>query len=876
MAARVAAPRRSIAGIVLFVSVLIAGAAWYFRLPGAVVLWLGVMVVAWSEPPAILNGKKDQYGYPTAANPSEEGAIRRHRIWSGLRWRLVGFSDNRPSGIPVLGIPIRNVQRWLSFRRWQHSVAGDPNAPKGLLKRGLTWWGREGSSLHETSDWLPGWPVLGSWLGAIIAGIAGWLVPVNVELLHIPEWAAHLVSAVCLFSIIACIAGQARRNATDGPGCPGTRINSLVRMGGHPAAAAVILAGAVAAGGAAAWAALRFVPSTGDYAVTSRIPLAVVAAGVVVTLVITTPWRTTALAQWRELCRANREWTPRWQALKVDPAPTLIKRERVGLAVVDTFVASGGQGALAFWLLGPKINPTFGGDGVVGVMSVPSTDVEGQPVAGTKHSTRFQIAVWPPGAVPDLADPNTSEPEADLVLRAGSVWGLGLAGYGLPILIDKQRITADGSPGQAWATVWAFPDGGDWDSYRRDPNAPGLLAKGFSGEVLVDHRNPVDGAVYIGSLSDPSVEWSQEMPPPLCASWPEFFDQVRDEDNWNSMWGSTMKQGTNPPTPQYPVYAEAELADGSLVKRMPFMVRTGMTPSEFSGLEEKLSTSLGAAPFVAITGWPAQGDARPGDRHPMALTVYWSTSPVPARLDDLPPKRASAGSDANQWVIAGKMNAAFTNGRLARPEVISAKPLTSPASSKHIWKIAVRLYGGVTLAEVVGARRKLQEALGVTWLRVEPREQDGCVIYAGAPPASVKLLSPRRDELTLAALDWDQAFLDSGVTGAGGHLPRLTATDHLPHNTKVQVLDFRLPPGVDIEKMKAGIGKLRSATGNSFIEVRPGPSGASSIRLLVCEDDPMPERVSYDFGFSDAAGALPLATGVEGEPLTIDLREIPH
>ncbi len=106
---------------ILLGSVFLAAGAVVVHWPPTPVLWAGLLVAAWAEPPPTLTGKKDSAGSPTPADRREERALRRFRFWRSLRWRL-----------------------------------GLPNP-----------------------DWLPGWPPLRSFVTAVSAAVLAWCVPVG-------------------------------------------------------------------------------------------------------------------------------------------------------------------------------------------------------------------------------------------------------------------------------------------------------------------------------------------------------------------------------------------------------------------------------------------------------------------------------------------------------------------------------------------------------------------------------------------------------------------------------------------------------------------------------------------------------------------------
>lgn len=281
-----------------------------------------------------------------------------------------------------------------------------------------------------------------------------------------------------------------------------------------------------------------------------------------------------------------------------------------------------------------------------------------------------------------------------------------------------------------------------------------------------------------------------------------------------------------------------------------------------------------------MTGYMGAG-GRPGDRHPQAFTVYWSKDPVPAKPDVLAPvpadRRAGihTASEAPKWVLAGLVNQAFLACKMPdRPEVVSVSCLTKPESRHHIWWIDLRLYGGVTLADVRTAANRIRQHWGSEWLRVA-EAPDGCSIIVGAKPSRVKLAEPRHERY-LAALNWNQVFLDSGLSGIGGFMPTLTDVGHMPRNEQVSILDFDLPPGLEFSSFTGVRTKLESNSQNTFVEPRRVKNKSNKIQLLSCEVNPMPETAGYDWKFIQDTKFIPFATGVEGEPVEYNFRVDPH
>ena len=416
-------------------------------------------------------------------------------------------------------------------------------------------------------------------------------------------------------------------------------------------------------------------------------------------------------------------------------------------------------------------------------------------------------------------------------------------------------------------------------------NALDAIAGTVGAEVLIDQR-ALD-SIFFGALTAGTSDWLPGERDP----WDVVMANLANEDKWTFRWDQVYPAGrTNQPTIQPKTYRSTTLPGGTKLERVAFIGRTGMDPAQYKGLESKLATALQAAPFVSVTGYPPKGEPA-GSRHAMGFYVTWSNGPVPANPGDM------EFSDGAQWVIAGRSTAAFdaafgaAKGR--RPEVVSSRTLTGDTrqanpvrsarripgrneSSKQIWEVQVRLYGGVTLAEIRGVAAKLRQTLGAPWLRVA-QATAGVTLFFGHPPAEVTLTNPGRDKLRLAMLDWQQAFLDTGLSPSQGLLPVLTAMSVLPRNTDVQVLDFQCPPGLDPAAVRGSVEKLCTATANEFIEVRTGVGGADTIRILSSKENPLPRLAAFNFEAVDHCdGAIPFATDISGEHVTFDPRLDPH
>jgi len=855
MAARTAQQPPDLTGLVAGLGAAGAVAATVFGYPGAPVLWVALIVAAFMARPPMFTGKKDRNGRPTPAHPGESKQMLAYRTWSEGRWRLMV-----------------------------------PNA-----------------------DWLPGKDPLATWFAGLLAGVAVAGLP-TFALPDMPF--APALNGAFATVLVWQVAATLRRNAAEHDPSPGLRLGALRQLPSIGKAWPALLVGAVVAAVVAATLVNAFLPAqgAGAFGANSGV-LTSWAVGLIVSgAVLFVPWRKLSLTTWRELVAARTAWEPQWQVTGLkDDSPWLLTHEVLGPVTVDTFDAPASTGAAFFCTpaITGKVTVALGANQRVWIVSCPNLDGQGQPVPGSVHPTQFRVVHLPADQMPDLTDA-TLDLELVKVLLEGAMGAAcdasGVSRYLLmsadlvtahhdeqpaaadaaePVVQDQELAEdieedqedrtgekpAASSPWAVWATTWVNPDGLAGTHLRS--HAGPALAGQLGVPALVDHRfGNGQGLVLVGPAAHPDVVFE-----PATGLTNQQTVDIEREDVWRGHWESVLKQGVNAPVPQMPLYAEAQLPGSryasTTVYQLPFVTLKGEPPETYFGLEPKLQAALNAAPFVAVTGYPgANANARPGDRHTQAVTVIWSDGPVPEGPQTLPPSSGRSRSEVQQWILAGRFNAAFKAARLAQPEVASATSLTSERSRGHIWRVDVRLYGGVTLADVRGAAARIRGALGCAWLRVAAAE-DGCTIFAGERPERVTLQRPERDQKLLIALDWEQAWLDSKVSGVGGLLPKLVNAGALPRNPKVQELEFDLPAGLSMEDIKAAVSKLRTATSNVFIEVRPGGS-ASSVQLLVCEVNPLPDLVEFDFDYIDGADDVPFASGVEGEPISYDYMLDPH
>ena len=875
---------------VLSAGPIVAVLAMWFGYPGVPAIWLAFLTAAWLMQPPILTGRKDSYGYPAAANDAEERKLSRYQAAKALRMSLLlPVSDLLP------GRPIRAA--WIS----------------GLAAAGLGYLLPVIGNLHLTSS-------SGHVLDAIFAFVL--VVALTGALrrakgsdnpgIRFDTWrqyvTSHRISAP-LATLVGAFFGAAvafgllvldarfgssfgdktlSATKTTHPGLvtpsPTIVLLTFTIVGAWTSFLAAwsksATAGFVEITNARAqwrhrWTSLKFDPTP------TLVDHQVLANGAVVVDTFDAPAHLGAV-----------------EFIKTEPrlAPFVNAGERVALLSSTEEgpmgPVPGSRSAIRFravtWTVpydvaSPDANAELATlwiqSGLAWVShsrGVPSEPLPGEIVAATGTADQSDTSDDGTHGVPvrqrfhavtstlsefwrraKESSPTTST--LDMALAA-SVSALNSSDSGPAVNndvdIEDESDATDDNVRQLWRTTWLYSDDTIGPQVFRD-NALSELETALNSSVLIDHRD--GGTIYVGdlaseSITDPSTE--------------EALLKVRTEDLWRQVWQSSVKSGANLPVPQIATHAERKLANGTVVHRMAFAINLGNDPLDYKylGVEGKLKSALGlgrtsGASLAAVTGYPdLNNGGRPGDRHPQAIYVIWSFDPVPGT-----PKALAPSPPADQWILASIVNNAFSNLKLANPEIIAVRCLTRPKATAHAWEVQLRLYGGVTTGNVRAAAGKIADNLATPWVRVSDAP-DGCILYVGVAPDAQSLASSEDADL-VASLDWEQAFLDSHVVGSVGSVPTLVATSHLPSNGAVRVLEFELPPGLDKTTIKIALPKLRTATGNAYLNVLDSENGPAYITIQASVENPLPPMVPFNFDAADRSEGFAFATGVDGEPV---------
>lgn len=865
---RNAGPPPNIAPIIVGVGFIGMGVAFYFGFPGVGVMLLALMFAGWSSVPPIFTGKKDSQGRPTAIDDGEKRMMNSYRFWSDLKWRLL-----IPNGYWLPGMNAQRPQRAIEHF-WTPNLVWIIASALGILALGI--------------------PVRGP--VELLGGSAG------------SEMLFRLIDGFSLFSIIVVATTAARANFTPDDPRPGITLKHAMGYLGTPKGLPLFFAGGILSGIAAT--AVFVYGGTFDLGtLIAPLPVPVVAIAVfflLYALVLFLGSRNDALEHWRLVASKRPEWEQRWAPVlkSSDEAPRLVDFEQVGFFEVSTFDASASMGYGGVLSMESKIAPALGAGRMATILSSPDIDSSGQPMPGTINPRRFRVVTYPSDELVDFTDVNADPKVIEIGADVAMMRVIVANGLGRPVFMDvspaftipdpiepdeedePEDADGDGTPDEpetkrkwwqrrprveeqedeqpvytgSWLAHWAVPNGPPFSFLADYADDIGAEA---GTEVTIDKRN---GDIFFGALSDETTPWTN----PANA---KRVKNIALDNVWYRRWKNVF-QGKIEfiPRREAELYGEAKIGDITIY-RQPFSMGQGVELKQYDRLEDKLAVALDSAPMVAITGFKSQGD-REGARHPQGMCVVWSPSAqVPSSPERLKP---GSRANANEWVLTWMLNRAFDHTkRLARPEIISTKCLTSPDSSGHIWEMKLRLYGGVTLEEVRTQSERIRQSMAASWIRVI-EDAYGCTIAVGVKPNApgVKLSNPRTAD-RIAELNWEQAFAISGVSGHGGVLPKMVNRSVMEKNKNVSVLDFTLPAGCEIENVKKVIGKLSPATDNAFLQINP-TDDPKVIRILAAERNPLEKSYAPDWDEIDESDGIPFATGVDGASMVFSPKKTPH
>lgn len=897
------------------VTVLLAAAAVAASLPVGWVVFAGALAVAWLHPAPMLTGPKE-----TPANEREERLVRRHRAWLDTRTSLLlgnawGWQSLWP-GVPPRG----------SFL-----VA----AATGALVAALPLSGQVPTQALDKVGGLAGWdgPVVSMpWPVAVSSGLLVHHVIVSLSARSRflqerpavtvgPSVARQLWSSTCrpallITPVFMVLGGVVAASVLDSLGQSVPALRPVGFVGGAILAASAMLARPVAAVCLARWRAVRearadwqprfaevFTTKEGTPRIVDR---TIAPCGAIVDVVDAPPkLMATGLADRSEVIQAA--YGDPSTRIDVVASPNL---DAAGKPVAGT--AHQLRARIVQWPEGSfpnLLDPDL--DAVSRDLALEAAMARALDAIGVNRMVlveAIQVADLPAKVDPrvgELAakrekrvrariDKLTGDDEEEVARLEGSLdepveppraSPLVAAWRWLRGATPPPLVTPDEAPLAVWKTTWAMPGipTPPWASIQAEHTGIAAEASTVIDEETVEVDAVVErreGYVLVGDPLSDGARYSEESGLDLGQ-----VRNVQAEIEWEQRWEQALPQGSQPPTTRFEITRTAELSqrfarEPLVLCEQLFATKTGLDAGETyidprgKDFEKGMRTSIAGAQMVSLVGWPAEKEG-PGSRHPHLFLVRFSTHPVPTAPQDVTPDEAPGpvATSGPAWVLAHQINTAFRAPavKLAKPEIVEAEPLTVPASSKHAWKVTIRLHGGTTLVDVRKKADAIRSQLACPWMRIQSASDGQVTLFIGDPGQGAKLR--RGADVQIRRVDFDQAFIDSTITNTSGAVPTLTALERLESNDQVEVLDFDLPAGIDAAKVRGNREKLRSNLGVEFLDVRK--HGASGVRLFISEHDPLPERVGVPFD-EITAGTVPFGVNALGEQMVFDLEENPH
>lgn len=597
---------------------------------------------------------------------------------------------------------------------------------------------------------------------------------------------------------------------------------------------------------------------------------------------------------------AKIEWEPHWESMKFDPAPRLIRREVVGPLTIDTFAVPPGKSTSDFFDKEAAILPSIGSGRDIIVAASRSLDGQGQPILGSIHPSEFRVGQWDSAERPDINDPSLDFTIAETFMNLLIAPAARKAAIAEPMYFDVLTpLHGEGSSVAAYRGE-SKATSPELYLFLRRAAAGVPIGSDFRAPLVINHRPGKDGglAFYFGNTADPGFVGNDAALEPVPGSKEDknTIDVIADlnlEDYWDGLWVGTdkVKDGK---VPVFPHDSRARttmsLASGIEVTRQLFQLRSGQSHEDLFGIEPNFRSTAMRTPFASVTGVTTNQSDRPGERRDGKVYLTYvplqssegkpqmnASVPTGPQTLNPPPEGRGERYVAESWILAGRINEAFDTLKMARPEVVSARPLTAPnPRGQHIWEVRLRLYGSVTYDNIREKASKLRERLGdAQWLRVG-YDRQLAVLYMGADPNQVPLANEGRDRELVVGLDWENAFNVSKIIGDDGSLPKLVNTSVMPDNENVRKIEFTLPPGISGDKVKGATSKLTGVTTMGYISVSGG-SDPSKFTLTVARNDPMPRRVSFDFDNPvDDQGRFNFGVRVDGSSVWYDPIAAPH
>ncbi|KAA8828199.1 cell division protein FtsK [Bifidobacterium myosotis] len=299
----------------------------------------------------------------------------------------------------------------------------------------------------------------------------------------------------------------------------------------------------------------------------------------------------------------------------------------------------------------------------------------------------------------------------------------------------------------------------------------------------------------------------------------------------------------------------------------PMSLPQGYTVAQY--MKPDLRPAFGESPIADMLPF-LDPDGRPRTR--MAAFVR---APRGDANRDLPVElRALTGDGEARRLLARVIVSRAAATVLKTPPTVGpAEPLGRGANV--VWRMPIRLEGGVTPDDLRKAQERLKSAMGADSTIWQWRDAGHVVLWAGRiPDPDPARWRDRRDAAMLARLALDEAWAASHATGADGR--PVTTRDVEPAGGSLLRAGFDLPAGLGPDTAMLRLDAFRATSGYLYARRIPGDA---PLTLLLGRTDPLPERCMADWtAMADrtAGSRLPFAVGDDGGVVSFDPRDTPH
>jgi hypothetical protein len=657
-------------------------------------------------------------------------------------------------------------------------------------------------------------------------------------------------------------------------------------------------------------------------------------------------WRERTFTRWRLVEEARTRWANAWEVAGLKPAPTpsgaepiLIGKQQIGSVLSWTVPPGSRRNAPLILDMANQIKAGLDTAQTIAFAPSPATDpASGAPLPDVVSATVFRVIVW--DEFPDITDESLPQSVAELTLQTGAALACEGSMAANPLLLDARVATQPGTP-RVWRASFTDPWNDGWGELRATV-APKMGAQ-LGCEALADSsprvkRQPAPPCMWVGALAQDDSVWASDVmvvPDGHDPATPaQYVKDLRQEDKWVRIWLAA--QVTNWPILNHSLSKSGDLAVGWRTARdgtetpitIPvsadaFILRVGNNPvKEVWPAEARMPTAIQPPPgAVVFSWWPDEKDPKPGGRNDTRMRVITSVQPFPPP-QKLPPQPDLTGGygfvgqrapeTAANWYWVWQVARMFDAVKLPRPEPMAVKCLTTKDSMEHVWQVALRLYGGVTVKDLRAKLPGLQAAATVPWMLVaEMPGGDAALLLGGVPTpldgeegsvidglwrvtamgagggfgrrslggrSLARVCMPEKQWVTVDDVQWRGWWGDAKVQSPTGARPQLVSSEPLPQNSLVTRRVFQLPSGVSLPIMRdpKAKGSVMAASGNGWLDIQPNPDDPGQVVLLCARTDPMPRYVPYSFDNAPTPRMVPCGVLVDGTVLALDLRVTAH